>query len=103
MTTALLGTVGQQRAGTASAVLNTARQAAGAIGVAAFGALAGHGDGGAGGAAAQIVDAVRGSAMISVALLLCAAWTARQVSNPSGAGSSGAAGCGRRPVPEEAE
>jgi DHA2 family methylenomycin A resistance protein-like MFS transporter len=46
MTTAILGTVAQERAGTASAVLNTARQAAGAIGVAAFGALAGHATGG---------------------------------------------------------
>ncbi|AQH01227.1 MFS transporter [Burkholderia sp. KK1] len=82
MTTALLGTVGQQRAGTASAVLNTARQAAGAIGVAAFGALAGHGDNAAG--AAQIVEAVRWSAGISVVLLLCAALTARHVSNPAG-------------------
>ncbi|MDR5762246.1 MFS transporter [Caballeronia sp. LZ035] len=81
MTTALLGTVGQQRAGTASAVLNTARQAAGAIGVAAFGALAGHGDGAAG--AAHIVDAVRWSAGLSVAILLGAALVARQVSNPS--------------------
>jgi len=71
MTTALLGTVGQRRAGTASAVLNTARQAAGAIGVAAFGALAGHGDGAT--ASAQIVDAVRWSAAISVAILACAA------------------------------
>ncbi|MDR5783358.1 MFS transporter [Caballeronia sp. LZ065] len=81
MTTALLGTVGQQRAGTASAVLNTARQAAGAIGVAAFGALAGHGDGAA--SAAHIVDAVRGSAGISVAILLGTALVARQVSNPA--------------------
>ena len=40
MTTAVLGAVARERAGTASAVLNTARQAAGAIGVAAFGALA---------------------------------------------------------------
>ena len=45
MTTAVLGAVAQERAGTASAVLNTARQAAGAIGVAAFGALAAHGGG----------------------------------------------------------
>ncbi|WP_244817096.1 MFS transporter [Caballeronia sp. Lep1P3] len=71
MTSALLGTVGQERAGTASAVLNTARQAAGAIGVAAFGALAGHGESAA--ASAQIVDAVRASAGVSVAMLACAA------------------------------
>jgi DHA2 family methylenomycin A resistance protein-like MFS transporter len=80
MTTALLGTVGQARAGTASAVLNTARQAAGAIGVAAFGALAAHGDGAA--SAEHIVAAVRWSAGISVALLLCAALIARHVNNP---------------------
>jgi MFS transporter, DHA2 family, methylenomycin A resistance protein len=79
MTTALLGTVGQRRAGTASAVLNTARQAAGAIGVAAFGALAGHAEGAA--ASAQIVDAVRWSAGISVALLVCGAFIARYVEN----------------------
>jgi DHA2 family methylenomycin A resistance protein-like MFS transporter len=81
MTTALLGTVGQQRAGTASAVLNTARQAAGAIGVAAFGALAAHGDGAPN--AEHIVDAVRWSAAISVALLLAAALIARHVRNPA--------------------
>ena len=40
MTTAVLASTEAQRAGTASAVLNTARQAGGAVGVAAFGALA---------------------------------------------------------------
>ncbi|WP_374729941.1 MFS transporter [Caballeronia temeraria] len=87
MTTALLGTVGQERAGTASAVLNTARQAAGAIGVAAFGALAAHGDGAA--SAEHIVDAVRWSAAISVALLACAALIARQVNNPANVKTQG--------------
>nr|WP_244158648.1 MFS transporter [Caballeronia fortuita] len=87
MTTALLGTVGQQRAGTASAVLNTARQAAGAIGVAAFGALTAHGDGAA--SPQHIVDAVRWSAAISVALLLCAAMIARRVNNPAGVKAEG--------------
>jgi MFS transporter, DHA2 family, methylenomycin A resistance protein len=86
MTTALLGTVRQERAGTASAVLNTARQAAGAIGVAAFGALAGHAEGAAG--TAQIVDAVRWSAGISVALLVIAALTARLVRNVTPAPAS---------------
>ncbi|KND62246.1 Permease of the major facilitator superfamily [Candidatus Burkholderia verschuerenii] len=81
MTTALLGTVGQERAGTASAVLNTARQAAGAIGVAAFGALAGNVEAAEGAAIAQIVDAVRWSAGISVALLIVAALIARRVQN----------------------
>ncbi len=79
MTTALLGTVGQERAGKASAVLNTARQSADAIDVAAFGALAGHAESAAG--SAQIVDAVRWSAGISVALLIGAALTARLVRN----------------------
>ncbi|SAK57575.1 major facilitator transporter [Caballeronia hypogeia] len=101
MTTALLGTVGQQRAGTASAVLNTARQAAGAIGVAAFGALAGHGEGAAG--ALQIVDAVRWSAGISVALLLCAALCARWVGKQPGARESGERRRACGPVPDEAE
>lgn len=41
MTTAILASVDPKRAATASALLNTARQAGGAIGVAAFGALAG--------------------------------------------------------------
>jgi MFS transporter, DHA2 family, methylenomycin A resistance protein len=76
MTTAVLGTVEPERAGTASAVLNTARQAAGAIGVAAFGALASHA---AGGESVQIVTGVKVSAGVSVALLLFAAVTARRV------------------------
>jgi len=70
MTTAVLGTVTPDRAGTASAVLNTARQAAGAIGVAAFGALASHS---AVAESAQIVIGVKASAGVSVALLLFAA------------------------------
>jgi len=41
MTTAILASVDPKRAATASALLNTARQAGGALGVAAFGALAG--------------------------------------------------------------
>jgi MFS transporter, DHA2 family, methylenomycin A resistance protein len=39
MTTAILSSVDRTKAGTASAVLNAARQVGGAIGVAAFGAL----------------------------------------------------------------
>ena len=70
MTTAVLGTVAPDRAGTASAVLNTARQAGGAIGVAAFGALASHS---AMAESAQIVTGVKASAGVSVALLLFAA------------------------------
>ncbi|HTJ57335.1 MAG TPA: MFS transporter [Devosiaceae bacterium] len=65
MTTAILSSVEREASGVASAVLNTARQAAGAIGVALFGALAGTG--------AEIVPGLRSAALISVALALCAA------------------------------
>jgi DHA2 family methylenomycin A resistance protein-like MFS transporter len=64
MTTAILASVDRGSAGVASAVLNTARQAAGAIGVALFGALAGSGS--------QIVPGLRTAALISVVLVLCA-------------------------------
>ncbi|HEY4352783.1 MAG TPA: MFS transporter [Paraburkholderia sp.] len=73
MTTAVLASADAQRAGTASAVLNTARQAGGAVGVAAFGALA---------SGAQAVDIVNGLHMataISTAILLLAAVLARGV------------------------
>ena len=43
MTTAVLASVAKERSGIAAAVLNAARQAAGAMGVAVFGALAGEG------------------------------------------------------------
>ncbi|HZZ05331.1 MFS transporter [Paraburkholderia sp.] len=64
MTTAVLASVEAQRAGTASAVLNTARQAGGAVGVAAFGALA------SGAAATQIVSGMQAATAISVGLLV---------------------------------
>jgi DHA2 family methylenomycin A resistance protein-like MFS transporter len=64
MTTAVLASVEAKRAGTASAVLNTARQAGGAVGVAAFGALA------SGAAATQIVSGMQAATAISVALLV---------------------------------
>ncbi|MCX4155249.1 MULTISPECIES: MFS transporter [Paraburkholderia] len=64
MTTAVLASVEAQRAGTASAVLNTARQAGGAVGVAAFGALA------SGAAATQIVAGMQAATAISVGLLV---------------------------------
>ncbi|TDN63740.1 MFS transporter [Paraburkholderia sp. BL10I2N1] len=64
MTTAVLATVEPRRAATASAVLNTARQAGGAIGVAAFGALA------SGAEATNIVAGLHGSTAICVGLLL---------------------------------
>ncbi|MBN3847425.1 MFS transporter [Paraburkholderia sp. Ac-20342] len=63
MTTAVLASTEAKRAGTASAVLNTARQAGGAVGVAAFGALAG------GAAATQIVLGMQMATALSVALL----------------------------------
>ncbi|HEX7907325.1 MAG TPA: MFS transporter [Paraburkholderia sp.] len=64
MTTAVLASADAQRAGTASAVLNTARQAGGAVGVAAFGALA------SGAAATQIVAGMQVAAAVSVGLLV---------------------------------
>jgi DHA2 family methylenomycin A resistance protein-like MFS transporter len=53
-------------AGTASGVLNTARQAGGAIGVALFGALVGNDR-------ARIIGGLHGSSLISAALLITAA------------------------------
>jgi DHA2 family methylenomycin A resistance protein-like MFS transporter len=66
MTTAILSSVPRERSGTASAVLNTARQTGGAIGVAVFGALLGH-------SRQQIIPGLHTSAMISTGLLLAAA------------------------------
>ncbi|WP_114811944.1 MFS transporter [Paraburkholderia kururiensis] len=67
MTTAVLASVEPARAGTASAVLNTARQAGGAAGVAAFGALAG------GSEAAHIVSGLHVETAVSVVLLMIGA------------------------------
>jgi DHA2 family methylenomycin A resistance protein-like MFS transporter len=66
MTTAVLASVEKQRAGTASAVLNTARQAGGAVGVAAFGALV------SGAGAAHIVFGMQAATAISAGLLITA-------------------------------
>ena len=66
MTTAILSSVPRERSGTASAVLNTARQAGGAVGVAIFGALLGH-------ARNRIVPGLQTSALISCGLLVVAA------------------------------
>jgi MFS transporter, DHA2 family, methylenomycin A resistance protein len=86
MTTAVLSSVEPARAGTASALLNTARQAGGAVGVAAFGALAG------GAFAAQVVAGLRTEAAISTALLLAAAGLAWFVkTDPAHAGARRAA------------
>ncbi|CAB3752477.1 MFS transporter [Burkholderia puraquae] len=82
MTTAVLASVAPERAGIASAVLNTARQAGGAMGVAAFGALAG------GGAAGQVVDGLRIETAVSVALLVIAALLATRVRPDAHRGAS---------------
>lgn len=63
MTTAVLASVERQRAGTASAVLNTARQAGGAVGVAAYGALV------SGTGAAHIVFGMQTATAISAGLV----------------------------------
>ena len=62
MTTAILVSVERQASGVASAVLNTARQAAGTVGVAIFGAQAAGGD--------QIVFGLKASSVISAVLVL---------------------------------
>lgn len=66
MTTAVLASVDRANAGRATGVLNAARQAAGAMGVAVFGALAGEQSG-------QIVAGLQRAALVSCALLLSAA------------------------------
>jgi DHA2 family methylenomycin A resistance protein-like MFS transporter len=66
MTTTILSSVERNWAGTASAVLNTARQAGAAIGVAAFGAMVG-------GSKAEMISGLHTSAVISSLLLLVAA------------------------------
>ncbi|MFI4981609.1 MAG: MFS transporter, partial [Nevskiales bacterium] len=70
MTTAILASVERHWSGTASAVLNAARQAGGAIGVAVFGALVGGG-------AEHIVTGLGHAALASGVLLLLAAALAR--------------------------
>jgi len=66
MTTAILSSVPRERSGTASAILNIARQAGGAIGVAVFGALLGH-------SREKIIPGLHTSALISTGLLIAAA------------------------------
>lgn len=70
MTTSILASVERHQAGTASAVLNTARQVGGATGVAIFGAIVAAGSG------AEIMGGVRSVMGISALLLLAAAATA---------------------------
>jgi MFS transporter, DHA2 family, methylenomycin A resistance protein len=64
MTTAVLASVEKRRAGTASAVLNTARQAGGAVGVAAFGALV------SGAGSSHIVFGMQAATAVSTGLLI---------------------------------
>ncbi len=66
MTTAILAGTAKEMSGIASAVLNAARQAGGALGVALFGALAGE-------TPDHVVSGLHASAVAAVALLLCAA------------------------------
>jgi len=75
MTGAILGSVTREWSGTASAVLNAARQMGGAIGVAAFGALVA-------GPAEHIASGLRIAALSSATLLLLAALTAWRGINP---------------------
>ena len=72
MTTTVLSSVDKSRSSLAAAILNTARQAAGAIGVAVFGALA-HGD------AAQIGAGLRLTCVAAVVALACAALAAARL------------------------
>lgn len=82
MTTAVLASVDRSRAGTASALLNTARQAGGAVGVAAFGALTDTG------AASSVVWGLQTSAAIATGLLLAAMALATRVHPDSHARAS---------------
>jgi DHA2 family methylenomycin A resistance protein-like MFS transporter len=66
MTTAMLSSVERKFSGTASGVLNTARQAGGAVGVAAFGAMVGRNH-------EAIVSGLHGAVTISGGLLALAA------------------------------
>ena len=66
MTTAVLANVQRERSGIAAAVLNAARQAAGAMGVALFGALAGD-------EPSHVVVGLKTSTTIAVVLLVVAA------------------------------
>ena len=72
MTTTVLSSVDKSRSSLAAAILNTARQSAGAIGVALFRALA-HGD------AAAIGAGLRITCIVSMAALGCAALAAARL------------------------
>ncbi|HXS05869.1 MAG TPA: MFS transporter [Rhizomicrobium sp.] len=74
MTTAVLAAIDKRMSGIAAGVLNAARQAGGACGVALFGALAGD-------QPADIAAGLHGSAMVAIALLLLAALMAVQIAS----------------------
>ena len=67
MTTAILSSVERHQAGTASAVLNTARQVGGAMGVAVFGAMV------AAGSTLEIIGGIRSAMLASTILLMTSA------------------------------
>ncbi|QRX82419.1 MFS transporter [Glaciimonas sp. PAMC28666] len=67
MTTSILSSVERHQAGTASAILNTARQVGGAMGVAIFGALI------ASGSTSDIIINIRWAMLTSMVMLLMAA------------------------------
>jgi DHA2 family methylenomycin A resistance protein-like MFS transporter len=72
MTTTVLAAVDKSRSAVAAAILNTARQSAGAIGVAVFGALA-HGDAG------QVASGLRVTCAVAMVALAGAAWAAARL------------------------
>ena len=72
MTTTVLASVDKRRSSLAAAILNTARQSAGAIGVAVFGALA-HGD------AVHIAAGLRSTCVVAMIALACAALAAARL------------------------
>ena len=74
MTTAVLAAVDKKMSGVAAGVLNAARQAGGACGVALFGALAGD-------RPAAIAAGLHASAMVAITLLLLAALMAVQIAS----------------------
>jgi DHA2 family methylenomycin A resistance protein-like MFS transporter len=79
MTTSILSSVGAGQAGTASAVLNTARQVGGALGVAVYGSMV------AAGTPALAMGGLRTALAVSAALLLAAAAIAWQcIAAPGG-------------------
>jgi DHA2 family methylenomycin A resistance protein-like MFS transporter len=95
LTSALLASVERHWAGTASGVLNAARQAGGAAGVALFGALAAGGPAG-------IVGGLRVSAAVAAGLLLAAAAVAtrarvRRPADGTAGRTPGTSGSGRPP------